>query len=41
LAGGQVETLVWEHHSDEFMELNMDEEYKKYQNQDQDDDIPF
>jgi hypothetical protein len=36
-----LETLVWEHYSDEFMELNKDEECRKYQNQNQDDDIPF
>lgn len=37
----QLEDLVWEHYSDDFIELNMDKDFKQYRKPPQDDDIPF
>jgi len=37
----RLEDVVWEHYADEFIELNMDKDFKEYPKQPQDDDIPF
>lgn len=37
----QLENLVWEQYSNDFIELNMDQGCKEYPEPPQDDDIPF